>query len=50
MKKVIAKQENTSVSTTVVKEQMASKKEGYESAGIPVDRLLICNGLPLSVE
>ncbi len=45
-----AKQENTTVSTTGVKDSIASRKELYESAGIPVDRLLICNGLPLSVE
>ena len=31
MKKVTAKQENTTVSTTV-KDSMASKKEGYEAA------------------
>lgn len=47
MKKVTAKQESTTVSTTV-KDSMASKKEGYEAAGIPVDRLVVCNGLPLS--
>ena len=47
MKKVTAKQENTTVSTTV-KDSMASKKEGYEAAVIPVDRLVVCNGLPLS--
>lgn len=45
------KQDHTTVSTSGVnKNSTSSKKEEYESAGIPVDRLVVCNGLPISVD
>ena len=45
------KQDHTTVSTSGVnKNSTSSKKEEYEAAGIPVDRLVVCNGLPISVD
>ena len=45
------KQDHTKVSTSGVnKNSTSTKKEEYEAAGIPVDRLVVCNGLPISVD
>ena len=50
MKNTTEKKGNNQAENTIKEVSLAEKKRNYEAMGIPVERLWICHGLPMTAE